>query len=227
MPLAKALLSVPNARASVPPSDFIAAGAGKRSAFPARLGGTTWRGSCALCCADGQEHPSEKAAPWGPNRALLALPAPRAQLQLAGAPSLVSQLGFMKQDAQAGLQILGSGRERGREERERWDGWSIISLLLPPLRWRGLHPTGRGGTALAPQLQPLLCSLVCGINAPHSLFLLPGNRARLRITPWGTVFCSLPRQRHMEYKARRAPSSGAGNRAAAERPAGAPPAPPS
>lgn len=60
LPLAKALLSVPNARASAPPSDFITAGAGKRSAFPARLGGTTWRGSCALCCADGQEHPSGK-----------------------------------------------------------------------------------------------------------------------------------------------------------------------
>lgn len=74
----------------------------------------------------------------------------------------------MKQDAQAGLQILGSGREGGRKGR---GGMAA--------------PHGLGGTALAPQLQPLLCSLVCEINAPHLLFLLPGNRARQRITPGG------------------------------------------
>lgn len=132
---------------------------------------------------------------------MLGLPAPRAQLQLAGAPGLVSQLGFMKQDAQAALQILGSGREGGMGEVGPLDHRSAANT--PSAAARGL-----GGTALAPQLQPLLCSPVCEINAPHLLFLLPGNRARQRIKPGGLFSPARFPGRHMEYKARRALSLG-------------------
>lgn len=75
------------------------------------------------------------------------------------------------------------GREGGRGA----VGWleHQSAAATPPLAEAAPH--GLGGTALAPQLQPLLCSLVCEINAPHLLFLLPGNHARQRITP-GELF---------------------------------------
>lgn len=74
----------------------------------------------------------------------------------------------------------------GKEEGERWDRWTI-RLLPPPPPLAGAAPHGLGGTVLAPQLQPLLCSLVYEINAPHLLFLLPGNHARQRIKPGGLL----------------------------------------
>lgn len=73
------------------------------------------------------------------------------------------------------------GREGGRGE----VGWLDHQSAAAAPSLAGAAPRGLGGTALAPQLQPLLCFLVCETNAPHLLFLLPGNRARQRITPGG------------------------------------------
>lgn len=223
LPLAKALLSVPNARASVPPSDFIAAGAGNDP--PSRPAWVGLRGGGAVLSAAqmGRSIPGKRLLHGDP-----ALPQPGPQLcwpylrlepscSLLELPVLCPSSGLWSRMPKRVFRSLAlEGREEGEHQ---------SAAATPPLA--GAAPHGLGGTALAPQLQPLLCSPVCEIIAPHLLFLLPGNRARQRIPPGGLFSpAGFPgRHRHMEYKARRARSSGAGNRAAAECPAGAPPAP--